>query len=701
MGRGARHGRGARDGVALRARARAAGGRSTSRRSIPATARRMFVEEALVRRQSSMQARRSSTATTETRRGIERLEAKLRRRDLLAQDDVLAAFYLERIPADVASARSFEHWWRAEERRQPHRLDMPREAHACRSRCRRSRHGSYPDTWSLDGNELPLDYVFDATSPDDGVTLTVPLPLLGALSSGAARLAGARHAAGQGGRAAARAAEGTAPRPRADPRRGGPVPRVAAGRAGGQPARAAREIRDGEVRPGDRGRGLRGRRAARRIAAQLPRAGRRRATNSAGVATSSRCVASSRPAGVATASRRSRSRLEPRGRAPLGLRRHPGGCHRQDRRRLGADVPGHRGHGRRRATAGCIRSPQQARLATRDGVVRLAALAMPQQHDLVRRSGAADRELALLAAAAGLGRASLRRDRGSRGGGGDRTRLPAPGHADRRSSTRPWTRRARQSRTRARRSQRHARNTLAALKDARTALDALAAPAFAAARESIAHQLATLVAPGWLRRTPQPWLRQLPKYLRAAARRAERLRNAVDRDRKLHEQLIPYEAALRELETAHAGDAVPAPERERLRWMLEEFRVSLFAQELRTLQPVSARRLDRAAAPGPGGIARPGVGRAGAWPALNGSARHVEVDALRERQLAAPVDRAGLAAHVGLPGVRARLAPAAGVLLAAERAADLGAGGADVDVGDAAVATRRPRGSARRAAGGR
>src|SRR6188472_671428 len=65
-----------------------------------------------------------------------------------------------------------------------------------------------------------------------------------------------------------------------------------------------------------------------------------------------------------------------------------------------------------------------------------------------------------------------------------------------------------------------------------------------------------------------------------------------------------------------------------------------------------------------------------------------ELDALRQRQVLAVVDRAGLPAHVGLPGVGARLAAAAGFLLAAEGAADLGARGADVDVGDAAVAAR-------------
>src|SRR6185312_5090216 len=64
----------------------------------------------------------------------------------------------------------------------------------------------------------------------------------------------------------------------------------------------------------------------------------------------------------------------------------------------------------------------------------------------------------------------------------------------------------------------------------------------------------------------------------------------------------------------------------------------------------------------------------------------LELDSLGERQVARPVDGVGLAAHVGPPGIGARLAAAAGILLPAEGATDLGARGADVDVGDAAVA---------------
>src|SRR5688572_19364573 len=64
----------------------------------------------------------------------------------------------------------------------------------------------------------------------------------------------------------------------------------------------------------------------------------------------------------------------------------------------------------------------------------------------------------------------------------------------------------------------------------------------------------------------------------------------------------------------------------------------------------------------------------------------IEADALRERQVAAVVYRVGGAPHVSLPGVGARLAAAAGLFLAAERAADLRAARPDVDVDDAAVA---------------
>src|SRR5205085_5900159 len=68
------------------------------------------------------------------------------------------------------------------------------------------------------------------------------------------------------------------------------------------------------------------------------------------------------------------------------------------------------------------------------------------------------------------------------------------------------------------------------------------------------------------------------------------------------------------------------------------------------------------------------------------SGSDLEPDSLGERQLAGVVDGVRRPAHVGLPRVRSRLATAAGLLLAAESAADLRPTRADVHVGDAAVA---------------
>src|ERR1700730_10685232 len=64
----------------------------------------------------------------------------------------------------------------------------------------------------------------------------------------------------------------------------------------------------------------------------------------------------------------------------------------------------------------------------------------------------------------------------------------------------------------------------------------------------------------------------------------------------------------------------------------------------------------------------------------------LELDPLRERQLTAPVHGIGLAAHVRLPGIGAGFAAAAGILFTTESAADFGPRGAEIDVGDTAVA---------------
>jgi ATP-dependent helicase HrpA len=233
---------------------------------------------------------------------------------------------------------------------------------------------------------------------------------------------------------------------------------------------------------------------------------------------------------------------------------------------------------------------EAAHAASPGGVMRLAALAMPQQCELIARHWAGDREFALLVAAAGFDRGLFREiaDRAV-------ADVMALGERGVPRTASEFAARVDAGRSRvAERGEaigRVVKAVLVALKDVRAALAELGAPAFSAGRASIVGQLESLLAPGWVRQTPEQAFQQLPKYVRAAARRAERLRNDVERDRKLDAQVAPFETALRAL-AARADPAAPAPEQQRLRWMIEEFRLSLFAQELRTLGPVSTKRLD-------------------------------------------------------------------------------------------------------------
>jgi ATP-dependent helicase HrpA len=101
-----------------------------------------------------------------------------------------------------------------------------------------------------------------------------------------------------------------------------------------------------------------------------------------------------------------------------------------------------------------------------------------------------------------------------------------------------------------------------------------------------------LVEKQFLLKTPWPALQHLPRYLKAVVLRLDKLRADPARDQQRLAELRPLEQRylrrLAELKgAAHAR-------MDDYRWLLEELRVSLFAQELRTPQPVSAKRLDKA-----------------------------------------------------------------------------------------------------------
>ena len=132
---------------------------------------------------------------------------------------------------------------------------------------------------------------------------------------------------------------------------------------------------------------------------------------------------------------------------------------------------------------------------------------------------------------------------------------------------------------------------LAAYHEVRRALTG-EAPVWAEALADIRAQLAGLVYPGFLSQTPPEWLPHLPRYLRAITLRLQKLRQAPDRDRQRRGDILRlWEGCQRRLEEDNRRERHD-PELIRFRWLLEELRVSQFAQELKTVAPVSVKRLE-------------------------------------------------------------------------------------------------------------
>ncbi|MEO5829765.1 MAG: ATP-dependent RNA helicase HrpA [Rhodanobacter sp.] len=113
-----------------------------------------------------------------------------------------------------------------------------------------------------------------------------------------------------------------------------------------------------------------------------------------------------------------------------------------------------------------------------------------------------------------------------------------------------------------------------------------------ASYDDLREQADALLTPGFLRELPPSRLVHYPRYLRAMRLRGERLRQDPARDQQRLLQVMPYWRAY--LQQRAAGTT--AAELAELRWLIEEWRVSLFAQELKTAEPVSAKRLAKALA---------------------------------------------------------------------------------------------------------
>ena len=121
----------------------------------------------------------SSAHNAELRAEAERLEERTRRRDLVADDETIFAFYDARIPADVTSAAHFDTWWKQARRQDPDLLTLRWSDLTADERGPDP--ADFPSAWPIDGRELALDYVFEPGRPDDGVTVQLPFALLNQL----------------------------------------------------------------------------------------------------------------------------------------------------------------------------------------------------------------------------------------------------------------------------------------------------------------------------------------------------------------------------------------------------------------------------------------------------------------------------------------------------------------------------------------
>ncbi|WP_062353506.1 ATP-dependent RNA helicase HrpA [Herbidospora yilanensis] len=109
-------------------------------------------------------------------------------------------------------------------------------------------------------------------------------------------------------------------------------------------------------------------------------------------------------------------------------------------------------------------------------------------------------------------------------------------------------------------------------------------------------QLSSLVYPGFVLETGYQRLPDLHRYLRAVERRLEKLPDDVHRDRTLMHQIHDLEDDYRDLVAGLPPARRTAPAAGEIRWMLEELRVSFFAQQLGTPTPVSEKRIRKAMA---------------------------------------------------------------------------------------------------------
>ena len=516
---------------------------------------------------------------------VAKLEHKTRREDVLVDDEAIAAFYAERIPEDVHSRATFERWRRHDERAHPKRLFMTRELlmrHAASS----VTEALFPDTLSIAGAALPLKYRFAPGHPLDGLTLTVPLALLNQIDE--ATLSWLVP-----GMVRDKVTLYLRSLPKAWRNRLVPLPDAVTDflersprhdKALGDALRDYLQERLREAPPAEAFRDV-----------ELPP---HLAVNVRVVDASGQELAMDRDVAALRARLSEAARLEFAAEGPAferrGLRQWEFGelpeslsMRRDGQRRTGYPALVDETDG---VALVLLDTREAALAATRKGVVRLIGFELGDSLGrMVKAAGWAPIAMALrgvvpldslqedfghaVADRAYVGDDGLPRDRGAFVAQVKRARARLPAVFDATLAT------------------------ASAIASAHHALSQKIA-ALPAAQKMLAAeakaQRDALVYPGFLAATPWPQLAHLPRFLEALTRRIDRYAQNPERDRRHAAQVGAWWARYRERAEAERRAGRFSPALDDFRWLIEELRVSLFAQELRTSVPVSQKRVEKA-----------------------------------------------------------------------------------------------------------
>ncbi|WP_312483588.1 ATP-dependent RNA helicase HrpA [Stutzerimonas nitrititolerans] len=554
----------------------------------PLAARELFIREGLVRGEINSRARALS-ANRQLLERMDELEAKARRRDILADEETLYAYYEARLPADIYQTASFENWYKRESQKNPQLLVMREEDVLARD-AREVTAAQYPDTLRIGELQLPLDYHFEPNHPRDGVTLRVPAPLLpqlraerldwlvpGLIEAKAVALVRNLPKAIRKnfvpvpdfvGAALGKIAFGDGALPEALGREllrmtGARVPDEAwAEAAAGLDSHLKMNIEVVDARGKFLGEG--------RDLAELT--ARFNEASQAALAPPQQ-KAEQKPVeakGFAQIAEKAQAKM-----AGLSMTVYPalveeGGVVKEGRFPTQAEAEYQHRRALQRLLLQQLAEPAKYLRSKLPGLTELGLLYrdMGKVDALVE-----DILLASLDSCILDGETPLPRDGAALASLAEKKRGDWTGHAER-----------------------LARLVLDILKHwhgLQKRFKGRIDLAQAVALNDIKAQLANFVFPGFVRETPAQWLREYPRYLKAIEQRFEKIGAQLQRDRVWSGELAGYWEQYQARLKKHQQEGKRDPELIQYRWMLEEYRVSLWAQQLGTKMPVSDKRLNK------------------------------------------------------------------------------------------------------------